>query len=247
MEDLYVSGGIYYQNFFLPLPHTGHPTVPPTPIPTSSPTPSPYSCNSYASMGVTTSGVYSISPVPGAVYDVYCDLETDGGGWMLTYAYNHVAEAVVPVVPNTIPTDPATGYSHADVNFFTGYSESDVLDVRFFCTTTGHSRVMHFKTSNAMVAGISFDSDQTGNLAQYWNSGFTALDGHTAVLPAGATGAYTDAGNGFWNFPFYMGDKHWAIAHGNYIWSCDDYNWGPYGNGHQYATQHLVYVRLSQS
>ena len=52
----------------------------------------PSSCPGWTDAGYNANGVYTI--YPGIVtgdetnqYSVYCDQTTDGGGWMLTYAY----------------------------------------------------------------------------------------------------------------------------------------------------------------
>jgi hypothetical protein len=48
----------------------------------------PYSCSALSSEGVTVSGTYTIYPDGplGSSHTVYCDMVTDGGGWMLTWA-----------------------------------------------------------------------------------------------------------------------------------------------------------------
>ena len=39
------------------------------------------SCAELKKLGADTSGVYNITPVPGVNLKVFCDQETDGGGW----------------------------------------------------------------------------------------------------------------------------------------------------------------------
>merc|ERR1712070_851478 len=88
------------------------------------------------------------------------------------------------LVDETIPTNPTGGYSHVHVDDLSGYTVSDIQDVRFYCTTSRHSRVIHFKTSNSNVKSTAYDGDQSANGAADWNSGYTSLSGHTAYLPS---------------------------------------------------------------
>jgi hypothetical protein len=213
----------------------------PTSVPTPLPTVSPVSCKALHAMGKTTSGIYKIS-VGGVTRDVYCDQTTDGGGWMLTYAYNHAAGENNPVV-TAIPTNPDTGYSHVDLNYISGYAQSDIADVRFYCTTSNHARVVHFKTSNSVVKGMAFNANQASNTPESWNSGYTLLAGHSANLPATANNGYHEASGGLWDFSFYTSSlHHWSIYYnGGSYFTCDD---EALANSYQYATKHLIYVRM---
>ena len=41
-------------------------------------------CQDWYDLGHTTSGVYHVTPCGTRFgYDVYCDMETDGGGWLV--------------------------------------------------------------------------------------------------------------------------------------------------------------------
>lgn len=207
----------------------------------------PTSCVQLLSQGITTSGTYLIYPYsasPSTSFTVYCDQSTDGGGWMLTYAYNHVGGANDALVRGTIPTDPSSGYSHVDVGTIYGsggYTEADIESVRFYCTSSLHNRVVHFKTSAAFQRGPAWDSDLSGNAASFWSSGFTALGEHTAYLPSWTDGGFSTLSGGLWDFPFYRGAAyHWGIRGEGTRWECDDW-----ANNAAYSTQHLIYVRMA--
>ena len=145
----------------------------------------------------------------------------------------------------TIPTDPTSGYSHINLDDLDGFTEDAVEEVRFYCTTSHTSRVIHFKTGNAFQAGVAFDGSLAGNAASYWNSGYTLLDGHTAYLPGSTAHVYTGISYGFWNFPFWVsGSYHWGIRGIGSRWECDDIAVNT-ASGYQYTTLHQVWVRGS--
>ena len=185
--------------------------------------------------------MYTINPggvSGGDTYSVYCDQTTDGGGWMLLYAYDHTGGENNALVDETIPTNPTGGYSHVHVDDLSGYTESDIQDVRFYCTTEYHSRVMHFKTSNALVKGFAFDGDFSNNAVSAWTSGYTALDDDDAYLP-GETASVAPSGISIQ--PFYKGfTYHWSInMDSSHCFECDDYT------SNAYTTLHQVWVRMA--
>ena len=58
----------------------GPPVTPPYP-PATPPKP-PRDCSEAFARGETTSGVYTVQPLDdGGPLNVYCDMDTDGGGW----------------------------------------------------------------------------------------------------------------------------------------------------------------------
>ena len=169
----------------------------PTGLPTPGPTLSPLrSCHAWRQAGQTTSGIYRINPSGasgGAVHSVYCDQTTDSGGWMLTLAYAHTGgENNALVEATTPPTDPTGGYSHVVLDDLSGFSADYIEETRFYCETSAHSRKVHFKTDNRFQAGAAFSGSLSSNTASYWTSGYTALSGHDAYLPASATSAESD-------------------------------------------------------
>ena len=91
---------------------------------------------------------------------------------MLLYAYKHVAGENNPVVEK-LPTD-LNGYSHQLLNnlginprfrlfvfwlfcYDISCSFSWAKDLRFYCNSSAHNRVIHFKTNNWKVIKMAYD------------------------------------------------------------------------------------------
>jgi hypothetical protein len=130
-------------------------------------------------------------------------------------------------------------------------SSSDVDEVRFYCETSQHDRILHFKTSNRLAIGASIDGSTRKNKVSQWNAGFTALDGHSAYLPdqVDAVGSI-EFDNGLLFEPFFKTESYyWNIGYvnsenGHHRFECDNYDSDTspvYGT--PYSTRHLVYIR----
>jgi hypothetical protein len=170
----------------------------------------------------------------------YCDQVTYGGGWMLFFSYNHLANQNNALAPNTLPTDETTGYSHKNSGQL-GYTADDIQELRFYCDTSLHDRKVHFKTTNGIIKGIAVDDNQSLNTADSWNTGFTTLTGHTARIPGATNHVFVTVSGGFHDFPFYEGGlNHWGVRGLGSRWECDDSAVGPY-----YTTRHNVWVRMT--
>lgn len=196
------------------------------------------SCKAALDTGCLGDGVYYLQP-PGVQgpFQAFCDQTTDGGGWMLQYAYKHKGGERKPVV-KTLPTDP-NGYSHTNLQDI-GISEGWAKEVRFYCTSANNGgRLLHFKTSNANILKVAYRGGQYTTV-QDWTSGTTKLAGHTAFLPDATIGIVASS-NGFAGVhPFYKsGMYHWHInGYSNNRFECDDY-----ANGYSFDTLHRVFVR----
>ena len=165
----------------------------------------------------------------------------DDDGWLLLLAYNHVGGENNELVPGTAPQSPTESYSHIWLNDLS-LTADDVDSIRFYCTSSGHSRVVHFETSNIWAKSALVTGTATGNKLSYWTSGTTKFSDHTGVTP--------DLSNEFWNslieYPFYKAsENHWAIRGDGSRWECDD---APYQTGahDRFTTVHQIWFKKKQ-
>ena len=165
-------------------------------------------------------------------------LVQDLDGWLLMAAYNHQANTNPSKVEGTTPSSATEGFSHIWPGTHLGLTASDIAEVRFYCHTSNHNRVMHFSVNNDWVKTAILTGSTTGNLASYWTSGTTKLDGHTAYLPDD-TNSYKTS---FIDYPFYKSHQyHWSIgATGR--WECDDNRFGQ----HNTDTLHQIWIKLAE-
>lgn len=190
------------------------------------------------------------------------DVDTsEGGGWVLVLQYVHQggtnpgltilgAGANLPVTSTaalgTSESGVAARWGHAGTAAMSQFGGD--IETRWFGRTSGHSRVVHFRTS----VGNSYFRTGTGSMSGL-SAAFTALTGHTAFTPGTAGAGYTNKGSyAFTNFPFYEGGaRHWGIraeggdnvggsgANGN-RWEMDDF-----ANDFSRSTIHRIWVRAA--
>ena len=206
-------------------------------------------------VGGVTSGVYYFN-FNGSTFQGVLDNDTDGGGWLMVLNYVHLAgdnsdltirNTDLPLLDSsTLPLLPADNEAGTQFWGHMGNALANAIDfdeMRFYGITTGHNRVIDFRTSFAN--GINYVKTGTGSFANLFRPENHILGAnHTAtIIPQGAGNVFVNQGNlALTNFPFWAsGNAHWGIRGAGARWEVDD----SAVNGH--STIHRVWVRNNAS
>ncbi len=165
------------------------------------------------------SGVYWFDLPGQAPFQAEVDA-SNGGGWVLVLNYVHdggtnpaldVRTTDLPISTNaTLGADESgtAAWGHAG-NALMAALDAD--EVRFYGETNNHDRVIHFTTSE----GLDYFETGTGSIdSAALRSNFTALDGHSAYLPAATGSTWTGQGDrALTEYPFIRSYEHlWGVA-----------------------------------
>ncbi|GGF06946.1 hypothetical protein GCM10010984_25270 [Chishuiella changwenlii] len=144
----------------------------------------------------TPDGVYKIDPDQGgttySTMNAQCDMTTDGGGWTMVLNYLHrtgtspaiSVRTYLPVIgSSTLGTNEAGNASIWGHGNRALQAALKPTEYRFYGLSSGHNRVMNFKTAH--TGSINYFTTGTGSASGIQNS-FTPLSGHTTNLPATA-------------------------------------------------------------
>ena len=180
--------------------------------------------------------------------EVTCDQTTDGGGWLAILNYVHLGgtNPVLQSLTNSFPliTTASLGSDESAATANWGHVTGAFLNslsfnyLRFSCQTSGHPRIVNFKTNQATC--LSYLKTAVGNCSSLGSS-YTPLALHTGVgVPALINGTVSSMiSETLTNFPFYQGGAaHWGIRGLGNRWECDDY-----ANGSANNTIHRAWVR----
>ena len=169
----------------------------------------------------------------------------DDDGWLLLLAYNHVGGENNELVPGTAPQSPTESYSHIWLNDL-GLTANDVESVRFYCKTSEHHRVVHFRPCNIGVKSALPPVRRLEiNLHRIGRAERPNLATTRQYIPDGLSTSHYQI---LLSYPFYKGTAtlHWdSILAKDSRWECDD---APYQTGayDRFTTVHQIWFKKKQ-
>ena len=125
---------------------------------------------------VHKTGIYFTKPINSQIVSkVYCDQDTEGGGWQLLFNYRHTKQQSDFQLDGTAyPLDPIYGVSHTTLQAV-GYNFNEISELRFLCLSTHDNKFIHFITKNPKVIIAAFNEDTTSLTKEDWQSDLDTL------------------------------------------------------------------------
>ncbi len=176
---------------------------------------------------------------------------SEGGGWVLVLQYVHLGgtnPALNVISPGAnLPKNSVANLGTNESSIVENWGHTgntalsqftNITDVRFYGISSGHNRVLHFKTGLNSV--INYFKTGTGSVTTALSTNFTSLTNHSANLPAAVSSVFTDrADYAMTNFPFFKtANYHWGIKGVDTRWESDDFP-----NDSSKNTIHKIWVR----
>jgi hypothetical protein len=216
------------------------------------------------------SGVYWIN-WGGVAREIYCDMNLEGGGWMMILNYVHLGgtNPGLTVRTTNFPLMGANEYTFGNESASTGAGGSwghisnslanayPWTDYMFYGKTSGHNRIIHFRGNNTNI--VNYIKTGSGTMQGYYHltaSNFAgSLAANNPSLPfnlrsGGSRSGFSNEGNfALTNFPIYAANiytstnAHWGIRGLGSRWEVDDYPSLEGSSASARSTIHRVWVR----
>jgi len=211
------------------------------------------------------SGTYWIQTTKGLA-EVYCDMDTEGGGWTMFLNYRHFPDSDFKLNGTKIPKNFKEN-SHVNLSNFFRTDRGSLRELRFECTEIYKKQPFywHFKTTNPDLLKVAKNGNQEGVLRDTsLMSGYVEMRAPDTLLMRGYKKAVdkneintfrlfgTSQTGGFYDTPFGRSDKNWTIQGSDITmprWECgsnhkmtDNYL-PPEENPNYITTHHTVWFR----